>query len=151
MRPTAHFDCRLVFVAATRWWLGAALRLQQARHTGRAGRTGPGLNLRLWSPLEERGQREGIEPEVARVDLSGARVKDVRLVISAVAPVPMRREEAEAVLRGKPFSEELARKAGEAAVADATPLRDNKYKIRMLKATVAHTLIEAARRAKGGK
>ena len=87
----------------------------------------------------------------ARVDLSGDRVKDVRLVISAVAPVPMRREEAEAVLRGKPFSEELARKAGEAAVADATPLRDNKYKIRMLKATVAHTLIEAARRAKGGK
>ena len=87
----------------------------------------------------------------ARVDLSGDRVKDVRLVISAVAPVPMRREEAEAVLRGKTFSEELARKAGEAAVADATPLRDNQYKVRLLKATVAHTLMEAARRARGGK
>ena len=87
----------------------------------------------------------------ARVDLSGNRVKDVRVVISAVAPVPMRREEAEAVLKGKAFSEELAWKAGEAAVADATPLRDNKYKVRLLKATVAHTLIEAARRAKGGK
>ena len=87
----------------------------------------------------------------ARIDLSGSRVKDIRLVVSAVAPVPMRREAAEAVLKGKTFSEELAWKAGEAAAADATPLRDNKYKIRMLKATVAHTLIEAARRAKGGK
>lgn len=87
----------------------------------------------------------------ARVDLSGNRVKDVRLVISAVAPVPMRREEAEAVLKGKAFSEELAWKAGEAAVAEATPLRDNKYKVRLLKATVAHTLIAAAKRAKGGK
>ena len=59
--------------------------------------------------------------------------------------------EAEAVLRGKTFSEELAWKAGEAAVADATPLRDNQYKIRMLKATVAHALIAARQRAKGGK
>ncbi|NRA95121.1 MAG: FAD binding domain-containing protein [Planctomycetes bacterium] len=87
----------------------------------------------------------------ARIDLSGSRVKDVRLVISAVAPVPMRREDAEAVLKGKAFSEDLAWKAGEAAVADATPLRDNKYKVRLLKATVAHTLIAAAQRAKGGK
>ena len=72
-------------------------------------------------------------------------------MISAVAPVPMRREDAEAVLKGKAFSEDLAWKAGEAAVADATPLRDNKYKVRLLKATVAHTLIAAAQRAKGGK
>ena len=87
----------------------------------------------------------------ARIDLDNGKVKDLRIIVSAVAPVPMRREEAEAVLKGKTFTEELAWKAGEAAVADATPLRDNKYKIRMLKATVAHTLIEAAGRAKGGK
>lgn len=87
----------------------------------------------------------------ARVDLDGGKVKDIRIIVSAVAPVPLRREEAEAVLEGKTFSEELAWKAGEAAVADATPLRDNKYKIRMLKATVAHTVIAAAERAKGGK
>lgn len=42
------------------------------QRAGRAGRTGPGLNLRLWSSLEERGQRESIEPEVTRVDLAGA-------------------------------------------------------------------------------
>lgn len=87
----------------------------------------------------------------ARVDLSGGKVKDLRLVVSAVAPVPIRKEEAEAVLRGKAFSDDLAWKAGEAAVAEATPLRDNKYKVRLLKATVAHTLIAAAKRAKGGK
>ncbi|MBC8451074.1 MAG: ATP-dependent helicase HrpB, partial [Planctomycetes bacterium] len=39
---------------------------------GRAGRTGPGYNLRLWSPAEERTLPSGLEPEVARVDLTGA-------------------------------------------------------------------------------
>lgn len=83
----------------------------------------------------------------ARVDLDGGTVKDLRVVVSAVAPVPLRREAAEAVLRGQAFTEELAWKAGAAAVEGATPLRDNGYKVPMLKACVAHTLIEAARRA----
>jgi ATP-dependent helicase HrpB len=39
---------------------------------GRAGRTGPGLNLRLWSPAHERTLAPGVEPEVARVDLAAA-------------------------------------------------------------------------------
>lgn len=39
---------------------------------GRAGRTGPGLNVRLWSLRDERDFLAGVEPEVARVDLSGA-------------------------------------------------------------------------------
>jgi len=39
---------------------------------GRAGRTGPGFNLRLWSPAEERTFKAGVEPEVARVELAAA-------------------------------------------------------------------------------
>lgn len=39
---------------------------------GRAGRTGPGFNLRLWSAAEERTFRGGVEPEVARVELAPA-------------------------------------------------------------------------------
>ena len=85
------------------------------------------------------------------LQLDGNRIEDARVVVSAVAPVPLRREESEAVLKGQTFSEELAWKAADAAIQDATPLRDNKYKIRLLRSTVAHTIIEAAARAKGGR
>ena len=83
----------------------------------------------------------------ARIDLDGKKVKDLRIIAAAVAPVPLRMEEAEKVLRGKTFTEELAWKAGTAATADATPLRDNGYKVRMLRACVAHALIKAHTRA----
>lgn len=39
---------------------------------GRAGRTGPGLNVRLWSRRDEHDFPAGIEPEIARVDVAGA-------------------------------------------------------------------------------
>lgn len=42
------------------------------QRAGRAGRQGPGLNLRLWSQLEEQALAEVAEPEVKRVDISGA-------------------------------------------------------------------------------
>lgn len=85
-----------------------------------------------------------------RIDLDGDRVADVRIVLAAVAPVPFRHGGAEEILRGRPFSESQAWKAADAAIQGATPLRDNKYKVRMLRSTVAHSLMEAARRAQGG-
>jgi ATP-dependent helicase HrpB len=42
------------------------------QRAGRAGREAPGLNLRLWSVLDERSFADSIEPEVARVDLASA-------------------------------------------------------------------------------
>jgi xanthine dehydrogenase YagS FAD-binding subunit len=84
----------------------------------------------------------------ARIELDGSKVTDVRICVSAVAPVPMRVEKAEAALRGQTWSEERARKAGAAAVEGATPLRDNGYKTRMLQACVIHALTTAHERAK---
>ncbi len=51
------------------------LRISRAsadQRTGRAGREGPGLCLRLWTELEDRGLAPTELPEVARADLSGA-------------------------------------------------------------------------------
>lgn len=47
-------------------------RPSMLQRTGRAGRTGPGLNVRLWSRRDEHDFLAGIEPEVRRVELSGA-------------------------------------------------------------------------------
>ena len=79
--------------------------------------------------------------------MDGRRVKDIRIVVSAVAPTPLRLKKAEAVVRGRTVTEELAWKAGRAAVQGATPLRDNGYKVRMLTACVAHSILDACKNA----
>ncbi len=60
-------------------------------------------------------------------------IAEARVVLGGVAPVPWRAREAEEVLSGQKISEELARQAGEAAVARARPLRDNEYKVQLAK------------------
>ena len=42
-----------------------------AQRAGRAGRTAPGLCLRLWDEVTGRSRADHLEPEVARVDLTG--------------------------------------------------------------------------------
>ena len=54
-----------------RWNLGRISRASADQRAGRAGRTGPGRCIRLWSQREERGFAAYEEPEVHRVDLSG--------------------------------------------------------------------------------
>ena len=82
-----------------------------------------------------------------RVTLESGLIKDLRLVASSVAPVPLRLAAAEAVVKGKKITEKLAFEAGAAAVKGAKPLRDNKYKVPMLRACVAHTILDACKNA----
>lgn len=70
---------------------------------------------------------------------SDGAVANVRVVLGGVAPKPWRSPEAEAVIKGNKISEELLRKAAEAALKDAKPLEMNAAKIDMAKGA----LIEA--------
>jgi ATP-dependent helicase HrpB len=47
-------------------------RASADQRTGRAGRTQPGICVRLWSEAAQRGRQEQTEPEIRRVDLAGA-------------------------------------------------------------------------------
>ncbi|MEO6811112.1 MAG: ATP-dependent helicase HrpB [Isosphaeraceae bacterium] len=51
--------------------LGRISLASAAQRAGRAGRTGPGRCIRLWSQRDERGMPEFDEPEIRRVDLAG--------------------------------------------------------------------------------
>ena len=82
-----------------------------------------------------------------RVTLDGGNVSDARVVVSGVAPVPMRLEAVEKLVAGKAMSAELAKAAGEKATEGATPLRENAYKVRHLAVCVARALQAAAKRA----
>jgi xanthine dehydrogenase YagS FAD-binding subunit len=78
------------------------------------------------------------------LDLGGDTVRAARIVLGAVAPVPWRAAEAEAALAGKKVTEETASKAGEAALAGASPLAQNAYKKQSLKTAVKRAILVAA-------
>lgn len=81
----------------------------------------------------------------AALDMSGGTIRQARLVMGGVAHKPWRSQEAEAVLNGKPASEENFRRAADAALAGAKPLTHNAYKVELGKRAVVRALMRAAR------
>jgi CO/xanthine dehydrogenase FAD-binding subunit len=63
-------------------------------------------------------------------------IEDVRLVLGGVAPVPLRREEAECVLIGQRPSPELGEKAAEAALQGSWAMTHNGYKKQVVRALI---------------
>ena len=55
-----------------RWETCRISRASADQRAGRAGRTAPGTCIRLWSERDHRGRAEFEQPEIHRVDLSGA-------------------------------------------------------------------------------
>ncbi len=76
--------------------------------------------------------------------LKGDICEDARIVLSGVAPIPWHSPEAEAVLKGKRVTPEIAERAGKAAVAKAQPLSQNAYKIPLTQAIVKRAILKAA-------
>lgn len=75
--------------------------------------------------------------------LDGKTVKQARIVLGHVAPVPWVAAEAAQMLIGKTISEESAAAAGKAAVAGAKPLSRNAYKVQLASAAVKRALLQA--------
>ena len=73
--------------------------------------------------------------------------RSARIVLGGVAPIPWRVPEAERLLAGQRITPELAAQVGETALAGATPLRKNAYKVPLTKAVVRRTVVELATRA----
>jgi len=78
------------------------------------------------------------------LQMDGDTVAAASIVTGWVAPTPRRAVESERMLVGKALTEELARKAAAAAVAGATPLSRNGYKVALLEAVVRRTIMAAA-------
>lgn len=76
--------------------------------------------------------------------MSGKTVKDARVVLSGVAPIPWRSREAENVLKGRTLTAKLADQAGAAAVSKAKPLGGNAYKVPLTRNTVKLAVLHAA-------
>jgi xanthine dehydrogenase YagS FAD-binding subunit len=95
----------------------------------------------VWVPAPKAGQKSAyvkikergtwdfalVSAAVRGVMKDGA-LAEISIVMGGVAPVPWRLKKAEDVMRGKPVTEALIRAAADAALADASPLRENGYK-----------------------
>ena len=71
-------------------------------------------------------------------------IHEATIVMGHVAPTPWVSAEAADVLRGWAVNEELAEAAGSAAVAGATPLSHNAYKVQLAKTAVKRAILRAA-------
>jgi NADPH-dependent glutamate synthase beta subunit-like oxidoreductase len=67
-------------------------------------------------------------------NLDDQTIKDSRIVLGAVAPIPLRARGVEEYLEGKPVNDETAMKAGDVAVQTFMPLARNRFKVQIVKA-----------------
>jgi xanthine dehydrogenase YagS FAD-binding subunit len=78
------------------------------------------------------------------LDVQDGVVRDARVALGGVATMPWRAREAEALLKGQKFDEELAQRVAEAAFAGARARKHNAFKIELGKRVVARALHQAA-------
>jgi xanthine dehydrogenase YagS FAD-binding subunit len=78
-------------------------------------------------------------------NLQGTTVASARIVLGQVAPTPWVAAEAAKALAGKTVTAETAEEAAKAALAGATPLSHNAYKVQQARVAVKRVLLEAAR------
>ena len=80
------------------------------------------------------------------MDMDQGICRRARVVLGGVAPIPWRLPEVERMLTGQRVTPDLAARAGDAAVSGARPLAKNGYKVPMVRAMVARTIVDIADR-----
>jgi xanthine dehydrogenase YagS FAD-binding subunit len=74
------------------------------------------------------------------ITIAGGNVTHARIALGGVGTKPWRSREAEAALTGKPANAANFRKAAEAAMRDAKPQSENKFKIELARRCLAYAL-----------
>ncbi|OGG44971.1 MAG: hypothetical protein A3F84_22960 [Candidatus Handelsmanbacteria bacterium RIFCSPLOWO2_12_FULL_64_10] len=77
--------------------------------------------------------------------MSGDTIRTARVVLGGVAPKPWPAKEADAILSGQRPSEDLLRRAADAALAKAQPLGYNDYKVPLTKTLIQRAVMAATK------
>jgi len=86
--------------------------------------------------------RKSIDFPVLSVVTARDAEKNYRVVLGGAAPVPYTAEKAQEYLRGRDITPEIAAEAGNLAVQGARPLKDNEYKLQLIKTLVKRELLQ---------
>lgn len=102
----------------------------------------PAGSRQAFQKLSTRGAIDFAQVSVAvHLQLDGDVVREARIVLGGVAPVPWRSPAAEQALLDAPITPERAALAGEAAIREAHPLEDNRYVTRLVATLVKRTVL----------
>lgn len=93
---------------------------------------------------EKQSQDWPLAEASVRLRIEGGTLRDVRVGLGHVAPVPWRATHAEAVLEGQAPSAELFARAAKAATSPAKPLPGNAYKVPLVQGLLREALHQAA-------
>jgi len=110
----------------------------------------------VWVPGPKPGQRAAyvklkerstwdfalVSAAVAGVVKDGA-FTEIAVVMGGVAPVPWRLKKAEDALKGKAVSKAVIRQAADEALKDAVPMRENGYKVDLVRAALERAVLAA--------
>ncbi len=107
----------------------------------------PGTRSTYHKVMDREAWTHAVVSAAIVLEMDGAVCRSARIVLGGVAPIPWRVPDAERLLAGQRITPELAAQVGEAALAGATPLRKNAYKVPLTKAVIRRTLVELAARA----
>ena len=106
----------------------------------------PRVSDKIKSYYIKQGARQSYDWALADVavvlEMAGKKCKDAKIVLGAASPVPARSKEAEAILTREGIAESSARSAAEAAMAKATPLEKNGYKVAIFKAIIERAILK---------
>jgi xanthine dehydrogenase YagS FAD-binding subunit len=106
----------------------------------------PADGARSW--YIKQGEKESFDWPIADVavvlERDGQTCKRASIVLGAFAPTPHRAKEAEAALAGKQIDEKIARDAAKSALAKATPMSQNGYKLAVFETVITRAILSAA-------
>jgi xanthine dehydrogenase YagS FAD-binding subunit len=85
----------------------------------------------------------------AALQLDGNTVKSARIALGGIAHKPWRASVAEQMLAGQPLTDATLKSAAAAALRDAQPLRDNRFKVELAQNAIVRAVNQAAGRAGG--
>jgi xanthine dehydrogenase YagS FAD-binding subunit len=112
--------------------------------------TRPNVTSATYEVRHGEGPNEPLAAAAAALQLEGNIVRGAKVALGHVAPTPWVAAEAAREIIGQPITDYVAQAAGRTAVALATPLKDNEYKIQVTKVAVSRAILQAARLPTGG-
>ncbi len=122
---------------------------QLVTHVRLAPRTGTTTSA-AYEVLATTGLDWPLAAAACTLDVSGGVIRAANVVLGQVAPTPWVSREAAAALVGQSPNEATFERAADAAVAVATPLSKNEYKVQLARTAVKRALLRAVGENEGG-
>jgi len=110
-------------------------------------RPNPQMRSTYFKVLDREAWTHAVVSAAVVLQMDGGVCRSARVVMGGVAPIPWRLPEVERALTGQRITSELAARAGEIAIQNATPMGKNAYKVPLTKGVIEQTVAELAARA----